>query len=733
LARGKSIKPRKSEDTSLQGVLERIVYYNEDNNYTVARLQVENRVDLATIVGNIPSPTPGETLRLRGQWIIDPKFGRQFRVESCLTVLPSTITGIQKYLGSGLVQGIGPEMARRLVAKFGIGTLDAIDEGVEKLQEVDGIGPVRAEWIVTAWESQKQIREIMVFLQGYGVGSAHGVKIFKTYGDRAISIVKENPYRLALDISGIGFKTADRIARSMGIDPASQIRAEAGIIHLLNDLVSDGHVYYPYEGLVEMAASLLEVERGILDEALVSLSEQSRVVIEDCRDHRAVYLTPLYVAEVNVARRLRALLDWPKQLLQIDVEGSIDQAQRVGGIKLAEMQKESLRKALQGKALVLTGGPGTGKTTLVTSLLRILGGQRQSIVLASPTGRAAKRLSEVTGWEAKTIHRLLEYSHSQGGFKRNEENPLVADLVIIDEASMVDILLMNHLLKAVPPSATLVLVGDVDQLPSVGPGNTLKDIIASGCVETTRLSEIFRQAQESLIVVNAHRVNCGDFPQTKPRDKATADFFFMQREDAEKALELVKELCATRLPRAYNLDPVDDIQVMTPMHRGVVGVANLNAELQNLLNPKGRELTRGGRSFRVGDKVMQVRNNYDKEVFNGDVGRIVAIDFEEQTLRVKFEDRFVDYDWTDLDELVLAYAISIHKSQGSEYPVVVVPILTQHYVMLQRNLLYTAITRGKKLVVLVGSKRAVYMAIKNDKVQHRYTNLGDRLRMLATL
>ncbi|MCX6000196.1 MAG: ATP-dependent RecD-like DNA helicase [Chloroflexi bacterium] len=718
-----------SADSSLEGVLERIVYFNEENNYTVARLQVGTKPDLTTIVGNIPCPTPGETLRLKGHWVVDSKFGRQFRVESCLTVLPSTITGIQKYLGSGLVRGIGPEMARRLVAQFGIGTLDAIDEGAEKLQEVDGIGPIRAGRIVNAWQGQKQVREIMVFLQGYGVSSTFSVKIYKTYGDKAIAIVKENPYRLALDINGIGFKTADKIARTMGIDPASRMRAEAGIIHLLSELVSDGHVYYPKEELTEQAIDLLEVDRVLIEEAMVSLVTQKRVVVEECRDHQAVYLTPLHTAEQNVAARLVTLLRWPKQLLHVDVEKAMGWVQCAGGIALAEMQKEAVRKAVAGKVLVLTGGPGTGKTTLVKSLVRILAREGQRIVLASPTGRAAKRLSEVTGMEAKTIHRLLEYSRSDGGFKRNEQNLLAADLVIIDEASMVDILLMNHLLKAVPAAATLVLVGDVDQLPSVGPGNVLKDIILSQNVETVRLSEVFRQAQQSLIVVNAHRVNQGHMPQMKPsQEGGKPDFFFIEREEPEQAVELVKELCSSRLPRAYGLDRLEDIQVMAPLHRGVAGVANLNAELQALLNPKGREVVRGGRTFRVGDKVMQIRNNYDKDVFNGDIGRIAGLDPEDQSLQVRFGDKIVDYEWSELDELVLAYAISIHKSQGSEYPAVVVPILTQHFIMLQRNLLYTAITRGKRLVVLVGSKRAIAMAVKNNKVQHRYTNLAERLR-----
>jgi len=713
--------------STLEGVLERIIFFNEDNGFTVARLQVVNRHDLVAIVGVLPSPMPGETLRLKGEWIVDSKFGEQFRVQSCLSVLPATLTGIEKYLGSGLVKGIGPIMAKRIVARFGLETLDIIEDSNEKLLEVDGIGPIRVERIAKAWQEQKEIREVMIFLQGEGVSSTYAVKIYKAYGDKSILVVKENPYRLALDISGIGFKTADKIAQNMGIDPSSPMRAEAGIIHVLSELVDEGHVYYPYEELKEKAAELLAVDRDILDTALATLTEQRRVVIEEHPEHRAVYLTPLHVAEVNVAIRLKTLISSPKQLSQIDIEKAIEWVQRVNRIELAEMQKEALRKAVTGKVLVITGGPGTGKTTLVNSIIKILGKKEQRIALASPTGRAAKRLSEVTGREAKTIHRLLEFSPSEGGFKRNEENPLDADLIIIDEVSMVDILLMNHLLKAIPPMATLLLVGDADQLPSVGPGNVLKDIIASGQVETIRLTEIFRQAQESLIVVNAHRVNRGEHLQLKTSPGQQANLYFINREEPEEVLAVIKELCKSRLPSAFHLDPLEDIQVMTPMHRGTVGVANLNAELQNLLNPNQQAVARGGRLFRVNDKVMQIRNNYEKEAFNGDIGRIVGIDFEEQKLMVKFEDKVLDYDWSELDELVLAYAISIHKSQGSEYPAVVIPLLTQHYIMLQRNLLYTAITRAKRLVVLVGSKRAIAIAIRNNKVQFRYTNLSPRL------
>lgn len=716
-----------SERSTLEGILDRIVYFNEENNFTVGRLQVSRMRELVAIVGNIPCPNPGETLRLKGEWVTDSKFGRQFRVESCFSVLPSTITGIEKYLGSGLVKGIGPVMAKRLVVKFELETLDIIEESPQRLLEVEGIGPVRAERIKGAWQEQKEVREVMVFLQGHGVSSTYAVKIYKVYGDKAVSMVKENPYRLALDISGIGFKTADKIARNMGIDPNSQIRAEAGIVHVLSELVAEGHVYYPCDKLLEKTASLLEVETCILDGALDALVGQERVVIEEQKEHGAVYLTALYVAEVNVAGRLRSLVESPRQLLRIDIDKAIELAQRENGIELAELQKKTIREAITSKVMVLTGGPGTGKTTLINCLIRILEQKGQRILLASPTGRAAKRLGEVTKREAKTIHRLLEYSPKERCFKRNEDNPLEADLVVIDEASMIDILLMNHLLKAIPPRATLLLVGDIDQLPSVGPGNVLRDIIASEQVKTVRLTEIFRQAQESMIVVNAHRVNQGQFPQTKSSTGKQADFYFTEREEPEKAVDLIKELCATRLPRAFNFSPFDDVQVMTPMHKGLAGVANLNAELQGLLNPRGEEVIRGGRIFRVKDKVMQTRNNYEKEVFNGDIGRISGIDSEEQKLLVMFEDRLVDYEWSDLDQLVLAYAISIHKSQGNEYPAIVVPLLTQHYIMLQRNLLYTAITRAKKLVLLIGSKKAIAMAVKNNLVQHRYTSLDVRL------
>jgi exodeoxyribonuclease V alpha subunit len=712
---------------TLEGILERIVFFNEENNFTVARLQSGHGRDLITIVGNLPDPNPGETLRMQGEWIVDAKFGRQFRVESCISVLPSTLTGIQKYLGSGLVKGIGPITAGRVVAKFGLETLEVMEARLDDLLEVEGIGKIRAERINKAWQEQKEIRDVMVFLQGHGVSSTYAVKIYKAYGNKSISVVKENPYRLALDISGIGFKTADKIARNISIDPGAQIRIEAGIIHVLSELVDEGHVYYPQDKLMSSAAELLEVDQAKINPALTALAAQRRVIVDQLGDDQAVYLTSLHVAEVNVARRLETLINAPRQMFPIDIEKAIQWVQGDIGMELAEMQKEAIRKAVSSKVMVITGGPGTGKTTLLNCLIRILEKKNQRILLASPTGRAAKRLAQVTGREAKTIHRLLEYSPKEGGFKRNEDNPLEADLVIIDEVSMMDILLMNHLLKAMPQVATLIMVGDADQLPSVGPGNVLGDIMDSGRVETVKLTKVFRQAQESIIVVNAHRINRGEFLLLRPPEGKKSDFYFIEKDEPEQALELIKDLCASRLPRAFHLDPHNDIQVMTPMHRGLAGVSNLNAELQLLLNPTGKEVTRGGRCFRVNDKVMQIVNNYEKEVFNGDIGRIIGIDDEQQKLAIKYDDRSVDYEWNELDELILAYAISIHKSQGSEYPAVVVPLLSQHYIMLQRNLLYTAITRARKLVILVGSRKALAIAIRNNKVQHRYTGLSARL------
>ncbi len=718
--------------TTLQGTVERITYVNEETQYVVARLDVPGRRDLATIVGNLPSLTPGETLRLQGTWTHHKKYGDQFHVERYETVIPATLTGIQRYLGSGLIKGIGPIFAKRLVEAFGLDTLRVIEEEPARLREVDGIGPRRAQGITAAWAEQRDIREVMLFLQGHGVSSAYAVKIFKAYGQAAIATVKTNPYRLAQDIYGIGFKTADRIAQTLGVPRDSPLRAQAGIIHVLHELADEGHVYAPEADLLRQAETTLEIPRGLLAEAIADLAREGVVVAEELPGGgRGIYLTPLHVAEEQVAQRLNDLLRAPRVPIQIDVERALAWVEGVTGLNLALQQREAIRMALQHKALIITGGPGTGKTTILRCIIRILEKKGVRIHLASPTGRAAKRMAEATGREAMTIHRLLEWSPSAAGFQRNAHRPLETDLVVVDEASMIDIILMNSLLRAIPLVATLVLVGDADQLPSVGPGTVLRDILDSGRVPAVRLTEIFRQAERSHIVMNAHRINRGEFPDlSRPPRGEESDFHFLAEEDPERLQQLIVDLASRRMPARYGLDPIEDIQVLTPMHRGPIGAAQLNAALQAALNPArggAVEVVRGGRIFRVGDRVMQVRNNYDKEIYNGDIGRIARIDPEEQEVVVRADGRSVTYDYSDLDELTLAYAATVHKSQGSEYPAVVLPIHTAHYPMLQRNLLYTAITRARRLLVLLGTKKALALAIKNDATLRRFSRLADRL------
>jgi exodeoxyribonuclease V alpha subunit len=722
--------------TTLQGTVERITYVNEETQYVVARLDVPGSRDLATIVGNLPSLTPGETLRLQGTWSRHKKYGDQFHVDQYETVAPATLTGVQRYLGSGLIKGIGPVFARRLVDAFGLDTLRVIEEEPERLRTVQGIGPLRLKRITSAWAEQKEIREVMLFLQGHGVSSTYAVKIFKAYGQAAIATVRANPYRLAQDIYGIGFKTADGIARNLGVPPDSPLRARAGIIHVLQALSDEGHVYGPEADLLREAETTLEIPRSLLEEAIADLAREGLVVAEELSGGgRAIYLTPLHVAEEQVARRLADLLRAPRLPVRVDMEKALVWVEGVTRLQLAPQQREAIRMALTHKALVITGGPGTGKTTILRCIIQILEKKGVRIHLASPTGRAAKRMAEATGHEGLTIHRLLEWSPAQGGFQRNARRPLETDLVIVDEASMIDVVLMNGLLRAVPLMATLVLVGDADQLPSVGPGTVLRDILESGRVPSVRLTEIFRQAEQSRIVLNAHRLNRGEFPDlSRPTGGGDSDFHFLAEEEPERLRQLIVELASRRLPARLRFDPVEDIQVLTPMHRGVIGAAQLNAALQAALNPARAgavEVMRGGRIFRVGDRVMQVRNNYDKEVYNGDIGRIVRIGLEEQEVVVRVDGRPVPYDFSELDELMLAYAATVHKSQGSEYPAVILPMHTTHYPMLQRNLLYTAVTRAKRLLVLVGMKKALAIAIRNDATLRRCSRLADRLVTFA--
>jgi len=708
----------------LQGQLERITYYNDENHYMIARMKVQGQRNLVTVVGNLVSVSPGEVLRMKGSWDVHPRYGEQFKIVSYESVIPATVKGIERYLGSGLIKGIGPVMAKRLVEKFGTETLDIIEKTIERLQEVDGIGGKRVDMIRTAWAEQKEIRDVMLFLQGHEVSSSYAARIYKQYGRESIRVVKENPYRLAEDIFGMGFLTADRIAQKLGIPKDSLIRAEAGIMHVLQRLSDEGHVFYPYGPLIEECRKILDIETSLVVDALKKIVQEKKIVMED----EAAYLAGFHISEVGIADHLKMIFRTPKIIRQFDSKKAVAWVQKELAIEFVGRQIDAIEASVDKKVLVITGGPGTGKTTIIRAIVKIYKSLGQRVLLAAPTGRAAKRMSEASGHEAKTMHRLLEYSPKDGGFKRNDESPLDADLIVIDEVSMVDTTLMHHLLKAVPNGATLILVGDVDQLPSVGAGNVLRDIIDSGAIPTIRLNEIFRQSRTSLIVVNAHKINSGEFPVLTSQRDAPQDFYFMELEDPGEVCEKILDMCGNRIPEKFGFHPVDEIQVLAPMHRGVVGATNLNVVLQKSLNSSTDELIRGGKVLKTGDKVMQIRNNYDKEVFNGDIGRIVSINREDQEVTVDYDGRPVTYDFTELDEIVLAYVISVHKSQGSEYPAVVMPLLTQHYMMLQRNLLYTAVTRGKKLVVIIGTRKALAIAIKNNRPLMRYTRLKERLK-----
>ncbi len=721
--------------TDLQGQIERITFTSEDTGYTVAKVKVYGVREPVTVIGNIVNPTPGEIIKMRGEWGNHPKFGEQFKIVFCQTTTPASVHGIEKYLGSGLVKGIGPVMAKRIVKMFQEKTLDVIENEIEKLTAVEGVGQKRIGMIKKAWEEQKEIRAVMIFLQSHGVSSAYAAKIYKRYGNDAIKIVQENPYQMATDIFGIGFLTADKIAQKLGFAKDSELRAQAGILYVLHEMADEGHVYFPYEKLIEKCKEMLDIDREIIVLAIAAVSMDKRVVIEDINlnlaeyqeNNKAVYLSGYYAAEKYLAERLKKLIAAPKSIRRIDSGKAIKWVQERLSLILAEKQIEAVRRAAENKIMVITGGPGTGKTTIINAILKIFSAIKAGIMLAAPTGRAAKRLSEATGQEAKTIHRLLEYNMRRGGFQKNEESPLECDLLIVDEASMVDTLLMHHLLKALPVNATFIMVGDVNQLPSVGAGNVLRDIIDSGAIEVVQLNEIFRQAKESSIIVNAHRINEGAFPNLIANQDKLDDFYFIEQEDPQKALELIINLVKERIPQRFGLNCLNDIQVLTPMHKGTVGAGNLNVEIQKALNPGDEGVQRGGRLYKVHDKVMQVVNNYEKEVYNGDIGMISSIDEEAKEVVVVIDEREIIYDYADLDELVHAYAVSIHKSQGSEYPAVVMPILTQHYVMLQRNLLYTGVTRGKKLVVIVGTKKAMAITVRNNKTQKRYTLLKERI------
>jgi exodeoxyribonuclease V alpha subunit len=773
-------------DEVLQGTVEKVVFLNEANGYTVARLKPDSpnelfavarqrglasaiarslidmdRTGCVTIVGNLLGVSEGEILRCIGRWVVNEKFGGQFAVEGYESVVPSTEDGLRKYLSSGLIPGIGKAFADRLVDRFGMATVDVIEREPERLRGVPGFGQKRIAALRKGWDEQRQVRRIMIFLHSYGIGTPLALKIFNRYGNDSVRVVQEDPYRLALEVSGIGFIRADRIAQSLGFAPDSMERAEAGIAYVLEQAaMGEGHCYLPLRQLVGKAAELLKVDRWIAVQALERLLETRLSILEnidhcaevqiergteqpthlarlveeeedDAPEH-AVYLRSLLWAERDAAAKLIRMKSSPSSMPPVKTERAIRWVQETVGITLSEEQKNAFRLALKEKVLVITGGPGTGKTTLIHCISEVWQFKKVEFLLAAPTGRAAKRMSELTGEDAKTIHRLLEFSPKTGHFLRNEGNLLECDAIILDEGSMLDISLMNSLLRATPDEATLIIVGDVDQLPPVGAGSVLKDIIESHVIPSVKLTEIFRQAKKSRIVINAHRVNAGLPPDLGPPEASEAtDFYFVECPTQAKVLSVVKTLVAERIPQKFGFDPIADVQVLSPMHKGLVGVENLNFELQELLNPSGDRIIFGGRSFRKNDKVMQVKNNYVKEVFNGDTGTIVEADETRGTLKVSFGERIVEYSRADVDELVLAYAASVHKAQGCEYPAVVIPLVTQHYMLLQRNLLYTAISRGKRLVVLVGSRAAIAIAVNNDRVMKRYTNLENRLRNLA--
>ncbi len=725
----------KNKSGKLQGLVERITFTSEKSGYSVIKVRSPGYRDLITAVGDFISLCPGETLLMEGTWCTHARFGKQFRVESYETAAPSTVLGIRKYLGSGLVRGIGPKMADRIVERFAESTLDIIENAIERLLEIDGIGKYRIGQIQKAWDEQKEIRTLMIFLRSNGASAALATLIFKNYGRQSVDIVRENPYRLAMEVRGIGFLTADKLAGRLGFASDSPLRAEAGIDFVLHEAAEEGHVCMPRSLLLEQCGKRLEIDVPILEEALSRLKADMRIkeeelgpaVSDQFGDRSAIYLSPMHASEIGAAGRFAAIQRYRRLQTRIDIQGALDWVRGRLNFTLAPLQEEAVKQVLREKVVVITGGPGTGKTTLVRAILAIYERLGARINLAAPTGRAAKKLSEATKHPAATIHRLLEFSPQMGGFQRNEQKPLSADLVIVDEISMMDIVIANHLLKAVPPHAVLVLVGDADQLPSVGPGNVLGDIIESGRFPVIRLQEIFRQASQSRIITNAHLIRQGVLPDLRTDSGQKQDFYFIGREDPQEALNTIVELCTRRIPRRFGLDPLEDVQVLSPMHRGEVGSQNLNLVLQNALNPVGITLDTAGRTFRVNDKVMQVRNNYDKDVFNGDIGRIRRIDREEGEVQVEYDGRSVKYDFSELEELLHAYAISIHKSQGSEYPAVVFPLLTQHFMMLQRNLLYTAVTRARKLVVIVGSRKALAIAVKNNRMQSRFTLLKERL------
>jgi len=715
----------------IEGQIHKIKYSSDETGYSVLSMHINGYSNPVIAVGNVVSPSPGETLKISGKWSKHSRFGRQFKIESYTIIRPVSLKGIESFLGSGLIKGIGPKMAARIVNKFGKSSLEIIENSPEDLSKIDGVGTKRISMIKEAWDEQKNVRDLMMFLQTYGIGSGPAIRIFRRYGQGAISVLKNDPYKLASEVFGIGFRTADDIADKLGFSKISSVRLEAGVIFTLKQLAQEGHTCYPLANLTEKCNEILLTSSGVIQEAIENLAMKGELLIEgsldepdeSSKENDSVYLKKYYIAEKGITENLMRIDSAKRFFNNINVEKAVKWVQNETNIHLAEKQILAVKTAVQSKLMIITGGPGTGKTTVINVIIRIFKELNAKILLTAPTGRAANRMSETTSHPAKTIHRALEYIPGHGGFRRNHENPLDTDVLIVDEASMIDTLLMNYLLQAVPDRAIVIMVGDINQLPSVGAGNVLREIIDSGKIQIIELNEIFRQAEGSNIILNAHRVNRGLMPELDNRNAQT-DFYFIEQDTPERVLNIITELVTRRIPDRFGFDIFKDIQVISPMHKGTVGTENLNKTLQDAVNPSRSKLAKGYKNFRINDKVMQTKNNYDKEVYNGDTGRIIDIDPEAQKVKILFDRKEADYEYIEMDELTLAYAISVHKSQGSEYPAVILPLLTQHYILLQRNLIYTAITRGKKLVVVTGSRKAVEMGIKNDRISKRYTNLS---------